>query len=1121
MNPETALPNPIGEAISQAPAQAPVIDFTAAVTEMQKRAETGQLSPKGQAAWEELKRRRGIQTQATPDSQTPTQNTGDFRLVGVGATGFNKGLGSFVDLFNHGLKELGVPTSDEPFMGSAFIDKYLGGSEFMPQNAFEHVVARAGFEVGANAPLLAGALEVRGANMGKELVQSGTQALAQSPDAGMLERNVRAVRAIPEMIIQQMQDVSPMKLAAFETAIAAGAGTVADIVHQVFPEGGATAEFFGELAGSFAPSVVLGLVQKARAVGGAMVHAARAVVGLETEQETKARLQSKLKDAAKPEEIQAGVKRADELKEEVSPGSIKGEGLNLSAGEAIGGATSGVQRALERRGEQAFRAKAIETRRQNIEAVKGYFDATAPEGNPTRLIEHLESQRNTNQALLQEGLARTEAKLDAVKNTISVRKANLLNDMEARMFAADQRVEARLQSIGSSLSAKERGELIRQEYEAELVAFRERSKADYHELDMLGHAELPVGNTLQKYLQLQADFPDHIQIIRKINPRLANALDNLGHDYELQMRAQKALDDLGMRDASGKGQRVFLEQQGTGSSPEVRGLSRGTPNWYRDLTLRESPLSRQSIESRLTKWANGTKLNPHDPLDEEVRKSLLLDNEFYKSPYNEPVVQQLGRDTPSASLKDLRQVRSDLLTLSRQAKSSDNRVQRYMLQELVSGVDGDIDQLLPGQSTFAGIYPEHGVLYRQVSADYRTGVETLLKGTANRIRLTNRYGDYTTYDESIPALFFRNETTMQDFDKAFTNRDVAKMALRDYALEDFSRTVIHKKGDQWVMSQPAYEQWMVDHAAHLKSFPDLQASFANTRQVMQEAADLRAQVEVFQQGKRGEEALLRRLHAERRPGDLTTNDVSFQEARLKHKQEILDRSQQDWEHSLAGTFLRENPNYAAQRLVTSKDPMVEYERLHAMVAKDPDAVAGLNKAIWNALTDKIQPKLTGMTGEMNLGVFHRELQQWIYGNEGLMTKVLGPEAMGRIKTTSEVVEKIARGGKENSDTAINLQVQAALASTWMSRGFAVASGRVSHWFAGAERVGQYLTKYFQGMTQKQQEAILLESFFDPHVYETLVLAGTYGPENRLVKYRTIGHLNLLNLSEQTSDKATP
>jgi hypothetical protein len=70
-------------------------------------------------------------------------------------------------------------------------------------------------------------------------------------------------------------------------------------------------------------------------------------------------------------------------------------------------------------------------------------------------------------------------------------------------------------------------------------------------------------------------------------------------------------------------------------------------------------------------------------------------------------------------------------------------------------------------------------------------------------------------------------------------------------------------------------------------------------------------------------------------------------------------------------------------------------------------------------------------------------------------------------------------------------------------------------YGGGERAANFLIKTFARMTAKQQEAILLEAFFDPKVYQTLVNAGTYGPDNALVKHQL--RLHLYNLSELHND----
>ena len=1081
---------------------------------------TGEASPRQIELLNRARQLKGLEPvlpgeQRQRPSAAPQNEDPLMRPVGLAATGFNKGLAAYVDLMNDGLKAIGLPVSDEPFMGSAFVDKYLAGSQFQPANMFESMLQRAGFEVGANAPILAGAEVIRGASSATNAAVTMNKQTLDAAAAGRDPGSVfQAVRSLPSVIVEQLQAVGPAKLAALESALAAGAGAGADAVSKIFPEGGRLAEFVGEFVGSFTPSVVMGMIRKtlqgAKTVG-------RVALGVESEQETKKRLGDTLRPAAQPEDVQAGVQRAGELREEVSPGAKPGEGLNLSAGEAITkGSVSDTQLAFEK-SSPAARAKAREQREQNVQAVFDYFHKTEPQGNTTALVERLEAERT---ALLESGasnVARTQARIDAVRGDLSKRGALLLDDMERRMYAADQVVDARLRALGPQLRRKERGEVIRGAYLEEVGKFRERSAADYRELDMLGHAELPVGSTIQKMADLEAQFPEQLQVIRKMSPRVAQVLDRLGHDYELTQRAEKALADLEIRDASGKGFRT-VDDMGRPSG----GMSRGTPQWYQDLSIKvEKVLSQQALDGAVRKSSSrDTIINAlnalrdgkapgNEGLLKEVADTIRRDREFLKSPYYEPVMDELN-GAPSASLKDLKQVRSDLLALSRSARASDNRVQNYVLHEVIEAVDADIDQLLPGASSYAGLYPDHGTLYRNISAEYRAGVETLYKGTVNKLRQVNRYGDYKQDDESIPGLFWKNESTINDFLKAFPNRGMAQIALRDFALDHFAEFAIKRMPDgRLTVDSSAANEWLRQNQDKLKAFPDLAQHFRNAVNLQSDADGLREQVKRYLDGKRGEEALMRRVEAERRPWDFTQRDLAEAEQELKHAADIATRSQHDWEASKASLFLKEPAGSVGYRIATSKDPVGDYDKVLKLVQKDQEAVAGLNKAIWEGLTEKIQPRLTGLTGDANLGVFHKELQNWIEGNADLMQRVLGPDGFKRIQTTAEVVQKIARGGRDRSDTAINLRIQAALASTWISRAWATISGRVPMGFGAAERGAQFLINTFARMTARQQEAILLESFFNPKVYQTLVNAGTYGPDNALVKKQL--HLHLLNL----------
>ena len=1106
----SSLPNPIGPAISTDRA-------AAAMAELERRAQDGELNPQAAAALDELKRRRGMTTAPAQQEPTaPVQADGAMRLPGVAATGFNKGLAGWVDLVNSGLKELGLPMSDEPFMGSAFVDKYLAGAQHQPQNMFESVLQRAGLEVGANAPVLGAMMTVQAGAVAKQAAGAMTPVTAST--------NLEALKNMPRAFVEELTKISPAKLASLESALAAGAGTGAGLVHEIFPEGGKIGEFVGELLGAFTPSVALSLVSKAKA---GLQTAGRVALGVESEEETKRRLGGKLKDVATPEQVEAGVKRADELRQEVSPGAEKGEGLELSAGSAIQkGEVSATERA-ESKSSMKLGARLKDQRERNIQETWNYFNATAPEGNPIKLVEQLQKQRAQSDHLLKMGLDRTEVKLAAARGELSKRQANVLNDLEARMQSADQALETRLQAIGPQLRPQQRQDVIRQAYDEEIGKFRERSKADYHELDMLGHAELPVERTVSKLAFLQELFPAQLQAIRKINPRVASAIDNLGRDYELIQRAEKATADLEAVGGKGIDQRggfrLPLEQQGAGSTAEVVGVPSNYPSWYRGIANAkiagtDNVLDRETVERALDTIKTGARHGLHEKTIEHVKKALLSDSEFTKTSFFEPVMDEL-RHAPSSSLQNLRQLRSDILAMGRQARAAGDRSQGYVLHELVRGVDQDIDNLVPGTTRYAEIYPEHGTLYRQISADYREGVDTLLKGQVGKLYQVRADGSYRVDEGSVPALFWKDETSLDEFMKAFQNQSDAKLALRDYALDDlYSATVKPLGGGKYKIDDKAMERWLADNGPKLKAFKDLEPMFRDSVKLQERFDALDQQVKAFRDGKQGEERLSRRLQAERRPGDFTPQQVGEMETRLAKTEDIVGRTRTGWEMSKASLFLKQPVNEAANSIVTAKDQLAAYRDVVKRARGDEEAAAGLKKAIWMSITQSMEPTLKSVSGGMNLGVWHKTMESMLTRHGDLMKEVLGPDGFKRIQTAAEVVEKISTGSKAGSDTAINLQVHAALASTWLSRAWAVGTGRVPAGFGFAERAMQGIIKALERRTSQQQEEILLQAFYDPKVFQTLVNAAQYGPTNRLVQKQLAQHFHLLNMSEQMGEE---
>jgi len=221
-------------------------------------------------------------TQATQAPQTPAWQRGLDYADDTGAIvlrnmrrGLSAVLGLPVDAVNAGLGALGVPVSEEPFLGSAMIDKALGapaqataavvGADTQraaegptPQDAFQRVAGRTGYEIGAGLLPVGGAI-VGGARLGvqgaRALQKRGTvQGLAgQAFEAGA---------------------TNPVGLAGREMRYAGGAGIGAGLANEAAgnPQHGDNfwSDFLGSMAGVAGTAAVGRLGGAAKNVAGAV-----------------------------------------------------------------------------------------------------------------------------------------------------------------------------------------------------------------------------------------------------------------------------------------------------------------------------------------------------------------------------------------------------------------------------------------------------------------------------------------------------------------------------------------------------------------------------------------------------------------------------------------------------------------------------------------------------------------------------------------------------------------------------------------------------------------------------------------------------------------------------------
>jgi hypothetical protein len=392
---------------------------------------------------------------SAPAATTATQSSlGEeaAHAAGVFGSGFNKGLsqtlGTPVDLVNAGLKAVGLPMSDTPFMGSEFIQRYLMPEPVQPEGPNENIIGRVGQEVGATAPFIGGSLMMRA----QQLAEQGT--------------------GVVNKMVADLQAIEPGKLARVETALAASGGFGAGVLNEIFPEGGWMSDFVGEVVGSLGPTAALGVIRKARST----IAAIPEKLGFKSEETLKEDLGQKLVGLGRSSKVAEGIEKADALKETIP-------GFQPTTGQASGEpGLIQAERSFARSGAEAAQKTATQ-RLDNQTAIRSAVDEVAPQGKLGDVAAGIEKERARKELLLDKGLARAQAEVDAQRNLITGRTQAVVDRTERMMQGADARAVSRIQALEAKLTPQQQGQIIRQEYGKELEAYQAAANAKYAKVD--------------------------------------------------------------------------------------------------------------------------------------------------------------------------------------------------------------------------------------------------------------------------------------------------------------------------------------------------------------------------------------------------------------------------------------------------------------------------------------------------------------------------------------------------------------------------------------------------------------------------------------------------------------
>lgn len=445
--------------------------------------------------------RAAVRAEAPPD-EAPAQPIGERldRLVGQFGSGGNrdlsKTLGFPVDTANAVLGAVGVPVSDEPFLGSKFIHERFMPTPQEPETALERVVDRIGGEVGAALPMLGAGLALRGA----AAVAPFDAARGAASVAPFAERSAVAAGRIASPMLQTLANAlastPPSKLAAMETALAASSGTGAGVAREMFPDS-PTAELAGQLVGTFGPAVAHSIVSRLT-------------------KSTLARLK-----APQPEDLEREVG-------EIIDNATRDAGMSVTDG--------------------------IAQRNQIRETIPGFAPTTAEVTNAPALIGMERAQTAASPTFKNAFRSRFSESGDAIKNaferipgipkgqaSIVDTQATIRRALDERLAAARAAAEQQI-ALRPRITTNEAGAIIRDQLTIADADFRTAANRLFDRVDEAGRVRLPFGDIVTEAAEMVERRPRFEAV--DDTPDIARELHRFANNDAMQ-HAQQRIAELG------------------------------------------------------------------------------------------------------------------------------------------------------------------------------------------------------------------------------------------------------------------------------------------------------------------------------------------------------------------------------------------------------------------------------------------------------------------------------------------------------------------------------------------------------------------------------------------------
>jgi hypothetical protein len=448
------------------------------------------------------------------------------------------------------------------------------------------------------------------------------------------------------------------------------------------------------------------------------------------------------------------------------------------------------------------------------------------------------------------------------------------------------------------------------------------------------------------------------------------------------------------------------------------------------MQLRERMISlRRDVKDNFSRRAEEIGLNDPEvvfdyaPLKQSIEDELFDSASIFSNRRKPEIARELrALKRDNITLEDLQTIRTEIGDDLATATFEGNRREKRMLMTLQKVFDDYFDNVDPNNAS-----PDLAQNWRQYRQDYRKEyIERFFTGTAFRIGQRDRQGSYRILDEMIADEFLNTEQGVLDYLRLYGGDDSSLMALRNVVLDRANDAAVR----DGVVNRNSLDTFIRNNRS-LDQLPAIKSELENISSASQALSD--------------------------------------RQAALKQRGLILDRSR-------LSNVLEGSPEGMVDAVIQSP----EIASRVASIARRHGLQNTLNAVVW----DRAMGQIDTVPGELPNPA---KLLTWINSNERAVTSLIGREHTNNLRLVYEALSIVQRtpmptGAAESGTPLGAIEEQLGVGVPQISsRYFAAESGRVGYRYVAVDA----LSRFFNRVASRKQDALLHEALFDPNVARDL------------------------------------